>query len=168
MEPVEDTLGVRQTERQTLTGFLDWYRAVVERKVTGLSDTQAMMVMTSSGLSPLGVVQHLAWVERAWFREVFLGEEVEAAATGEDKSAEFAVAGDQTVESVLAFYRAEVHAARQIVADASSLEALSATPTDFAGHVSLRWILVHMLEETARHAGHLDVMREELDGQTGD
>jgi uncharacterized damage-inducible protein DinB len=168
VQPVEDTLGVRQGERETLVGFLDWYRAVVERKVTGLSDAQAMTVMTPSGLSPLGVVQHLAWVERGWFREVFRGEEVEAASTGEDNSAEFAVAADQTVESVLAFYRVEVDTARQIVADASSLDTLSLAPTDFAGHVSLRWILVHMLEETARHAGHLDVMREELDGQTGD
>jgi hypothetical protein len=165
---MEDTLGVRQNERDTLGGFLDWYRAVVQRKVTGLSDSQATTVMTPSGLCPLGIVQHLAWVERGWFREVFLGEEVETTTHGDDNAAEFAIAPDASVESVLTFYRAEVESARQIVAEASSLDVLSIAPTGFAGHVSLRWILIHMLEETARHAGHLDVMREKIDGQTGD
>ena len=61
---MEDSLGVRRDERETLQGFLDWYRAVVEHKVEGLSLDQATTVMTPSGLCPLGVVQHLGWVER--------------------------------------------------------------------------------------------------------
>ena len=164
---MEDTLGVRQDERTTLGGFLDWYRSVVQRKIDGLSHEQATKVMTASGLSPLGVVQHLAWVERGRFREVFLGEDVESIGT-DDNTAEFDVASGQSVEAVVAFYRDETAQARRIVSEAPSLDALSAQPTDFAGPVSLRWILIHMVEETARHAGHLDVMREEIDGQTGD
>jgi hypothetical protein len=165
---VEDSLGVRRNERETIQGFLDWYRAVVEHKVDDLSLDQASTVMTPSGLCLLGVVKHLGWVERGWFRDIFIGEDVEAIDVDGDNSPEFAIGADETVESVVAFYRSEVEQARRIVEQASSLDTLSAKPTELGGHVSLRWIMVHMLEETARHAGHLDVMREKLDGQTGD
>jgi Protein of unknown function (DUF664) len=73
-----------------------------------------------------------------------------------------------TVDSILAFYRTEADFSRQVVAESPSLDALSAKPTQYREHVSLRWILIHMLEETARHAGHLDLMREAIDGKTGD
>jgi len=165
---MEDSLGVRRDESETIQGFLDWYRAVVEHKVDGLSFEQATTVMTPSGLCPLGVVKHLGWVERGWFRDIFVGEDVEAIDVDGDNSPEFAIDADDTAGSIMAFYRAEVEQARLIVAEAPSLDALSAKPTEFGGYVSLRWIMVHMLEETARHAGHLDVMREKLDGQTGD
>jgi hypothetical protein len=165
---VEDTLGVRRNESETLGGFLDWYRAVVERKVDGLTLDQARTVRTSTGLSPLGVVKHLGWVERGWFREIFAGEDVETIDGEDDNSAEFAIGADDTVDSVLAFYRTEVDNSRRVVAGSSSLDDLSAKATKFREKVSLRWILVHMLEETARHAGHLDLMRESIDGKTGD
>jgi uncharacterized damage-inducible protein DinB len=165
---VEDYLGVRQGERETLEGFLDWYRAVVERKVEGLTADDAKRVMTPTGMTALGVVKHLGWVERGWFREIFAGEDVEAIDVDGDNSAEFAVGGDETVGSVIAFYRGEVEQARRVFRDAPSLDALSARQTSFREQVSLRWIVVHMLEETARHAGHLDVMRESIDGQVGD
>jgi len=165
---MEDPLGVRRGERETLEGFLDWYRAVVERKVDGLSPDEAKQVMTPTGMSPLGVLQHLGWVERGWFRETFAGEEVEAIETDGDNSLEFATATADTVESVLTFYRAEVEQSRRVSSEAPSLDSLSARETSFREHVSLRWIMVHMLEETARHAGHLDLMREEIDGQVGD
>jgi uncharacterized damage-inducible protein DinB len=165
---VEDTLGVRRNERETLTGFMDWYRAVVERKVEGLTLDQTRTERTSTGLCPLGVVKHLGWVERGWFREIFAGEEIETIDWEDDNSAEFAIGADDTVDSVLAFYRTEIEISRRVVAEASSLDDLSAKTTKFGENVSLRWILVHMLEETARHAGHLDLMRESIDGQTGD
>jgi Protein of unknown function (DUF664) len=165
---VDDTLGARRDERQTLEGSLDWYRAVVERKVDGLTLDQARTAMTPTGLSPLGVVKHLGWVERGWFREVFAGEDVDAISPDGDDSAEFAIDTDDTVGSVVAFYRTEVDHSRRVVEASSSLDVLSAKATDLRGHVSLRWILVHMLEETARHAGHLDLMREAIDGRTGD
>jgi len=161
-------MGVRRDERATLQGFLDWYRAVVEHKIDGLSLDQATTVMTPSGLCPLGVGKHISWVERGWFRDIFVGEDVEAIDVDGDNSPEFAIGADDTVESVVASYRSEVEQARWIVEKTPSLDALSAKPTEFEGHVSLRWIMFHMLEETARHAGHLDVMREKLDGQTGD
>ncbi len=165
---MDDPLGVRQGERETLGGFLDWYRAVVERKVEGLTLDDAKREMTPSGLSALGTLNHLAWVERGWFRETFAGEDVEAIDVDGDNSAEFAVGDDDTVASVISFYRSEVDQARRIVRGAPSLDALSARETNYRERVSLRWILVHMVEETARHAGHLDLMREAIDGQVGD
>jgi hypothetical protein len=155
-------------ERETLEGFLDWYRSVIERKVEGLSLGDATRVMTPTGMSALGIIKHLGWVERGWFRDVFAGEDVDAIDVDGDNSAEFAIGGGDTVASVLAFYRAEIEATRGIAREAPTLDALSVRQTEFGEHVSLRWIMVHMLEETARHAGHLDLMREEMDGQVGD
>jgi hypothetical protein len=115
-----------------------------------------------------GVVKHLGWAERGWFRETFAGEDVEAIGSDGDNSAEFAIGTDDTVGSVIAFYRAEVEHSRRVCNDAASLDELSAMETSYREQVSLRWIMVHMLEETARHAGHLDLMREDIDGQVGD
>jgi hypothetical protein len=165
---VSDHLGGRSAEREALTGFLDWHRAVIERKVDGLSLADASRIMTPSGLSPLGIVKHLALVERDWFRWTFAGDDVELPDTGDDNAPTFRVESGDTVEGVLATYRTDTDHARRITAAAPSLDDLSARDVDFYGHVSLRWILVHMLEETARHAGHLDLMCEQIDGRTGD
>ncbi len=124
--------------------------------------------MTPTGLSALGILKHLGWVERGWFREIFAGEDVQSIDEDGDNSAEFAISDDDTVESVIAFYRAEVEEARRITREAPTLDGLSARQTDYGEHVSLRWVMVHMLEETARHAGHLDLIREEIDGRVGD
>lgn len=86
----------------------------------------------------------------------------------DDNAPEFVIDSEDTIESVLAFYRGEVARSRAITDATTSLNALSAEDTPWRGRVNLRWLLVHMIEETARHAGHLDIMREEIDGQTGD
>jgi hypothetical protein len=78
------------------------------------------------------------------------------------------IGSDETVDSVIAFYRAEVEEARRVTRETPVLDALSARETNYREHVSLRWVMVHMVEETARHAGHLDLIREEIDGQVGD
>jgi uncharacterized damage-inducible protein DinB len=163
----DDTFGARSSERVMLSGFLDWYRAVVARKVEGLSDEQASRVMTSSGLSALGVVRHLTWVERLWFRWRVAGEDV-TLFTGPDNSVTFRLEPADTVASVLASYRAEIEQAQRITRAAETLDSLGAHDHPIYGPVSLRWVLVHLIEETARHAGHLDLLREQLDGKTGD
>jgi hypothetical protein len=122
--------------------------------------------MTPSGLSVLGVVKHLAAVERIWLRWCYAGEEL-AVPRGGDRSETFRLDATDTVGSVLDDYRRECELGRAIAAPAS-LDAVSAREHEIFGHVSLRWVLVHLLEETARHAGHLDVMREAIDGRTGD
>jgi uncharacterized damage-inducible protein DinB len=165
LPPVADSssaLGGQANERELLTSFLDWYRAVVENKVADLSLDQASRIMTPTGLSPLGIVKHLAYVERGWFKARFAAEEEKV-----DPHTVFSVEPGNTVASVLAFYRDSVTESRRIAAGAS-LDDVSKSESPHYGFVSLRWILVHMLEETARHAGHLDLMREQIDGKTGD
>jgi hypothetical protein len=159
-------LGGQGDERELLTGFLDWNRAVVERKAEGLTRAQASEPMTPSGLSLLGVVKHLAWVEQLWLQRRFAGADGPPDPL-DDNSVTFELAGADTVESVLADYRRQVERGRAIAARAS-LDDVSPFEHPLFGHVSLRWVLVHLLEETARHAGHLDLMRERIDGRTGD
>jgi uncharacterized damage-inducible protein DinB len=158
-------LGGRAGEREMLCGFLDWYRSVVEHKVGGLARDVASRAMTPTGLSPLGVVAHLAAVEVGWFEETFAGTTVDPMW---DDHGSFHLRAADTVESVLTEYRDACSQSREIVNGAPSLDALSTRVDPYRGNVSLRWILVHMIEETARHAGHLDIMREAIDGQTGD
>jgi hypothetical protein len=148
-----------------LAGFLDWQRAVVVHKVEGLPTAQASTTMTPTGLSPLGVVAHLAAAEVGWFVETFAGEPVDPA--WEDHGS-FRLRSEDTVDSIVAEYCSCCDRSRTIAASAASLDALSAKSDEFHGRVTLRWVLVHMLEETARHAGHLDIMREAIDGKTGD
>ena len=161
-------LGGQAAERDLLSGYLDWYRGVVENKVTGLSVEDASRIMTPAGLSPLGIVKHLGDVEQSWFRERFAGEEINTPWSDEDPLAVFRIEPGETVAGVVDFYRESTEHSRRIVSTIASLDDISVGVSPFYGHVSLRWILVHMLEETARHAGHLDLMREQIDGQTGD
>lgn len=157
-------LGAVGSEAEILTGFLDWYRSVAVRKVEDLPRAAAVAAATPTGLSALGIVKHLASVERMWFRWRFAGEEADVA----DAETTFAVDRDDTVDGIVAAYREEAEHARGIVARAPSLDALSVRPAPFYGIVSLRWTLVHLIEETARHCGHLDIIRERIDGRTGD
>src|SRR5262245_49789016 len=165
MSESTDHLGARAEERLMLCGFLDWYRSIVERKVEGLMRDDATRVMTPTGLSPLGVVGHLAAAEVGWFFETFAGQPIDPMW---DDHGSFRIRDSDTVASVVAEYRDACAGSRDVVEAASSLEELSTRADDVWGRVSLRWILVHMIEETARHAGHLDIMRETIDGRTGD
>jgi uncharacterized damage-inducible protein DinB len=160
----DDQLGVRSPERATLTATLDWYRQVVINKVDGLSREDATRVMTPTGLSPLGVIKHLTWAEAGWFRDTFAGQYQGWECSN---AASFAVSSQDSIESVVADYRDECARSRTVIDAASSLDQLSAKRDEFYGFVSLRWLLVHMIEETACHTGHLDIMRELIDGRTG-
>jgi hypothetical protein len=162
---LSDPLGSRADERAMLSAFLDWYRTVIEHKVQGLTTDVASNAMTTTGLSPLGVVAHLAAVEVAWFGEIFGGQPVDPVW---DDHGSFKLLDHDSVDSIVDEYRSACARSRSIVDAAPSLDVLSLQPDEFRGHVSLRWVLIHMVEETARHAGHLDIMREAIDGQTGD
>jgi uncharacterized damage-inducible protein DinB len=159
-----DHLGGRFEERELLVGFTDWYRGVIVDKVEGLSLDDATRVMTPTGLSPLAIVAHLAACELGWFVETFDGRPVDPLW---DDYGEFKLRDDDTVESVLAMYAETCERSRSVVASAASLDELSADSHHTWGQVTLRWVMLHMLEETARHAGHLDLMREQIDGKTG-
>jgi len=152
-------------ERSLLTAFLDHQRTVMLRKVADLDEHQLRRPGTPSGLTLLGMLKHLAYVERFWFRSVFAGEDAVFPWTDGDPDADWRPEPDDTVESIAALYRDEIERARAIVAAAS----LDDQCTDPRGRTfDLRWILIHMIEETARHLGHADVIREAIDGATGD
>lgn len=155
---------VAADEKTTLVAFLDWYRDTLLGKVEGLDREALTRRLVPSATTLLGIVKHLAYVERGWFRMTFRGEPLTRPRTPEDPDAEFRIADGESVEDILALYRDEVARAREIIA-AANLE-------DHARHegrrdYTLRWILVHMIEETARHVGHADILREQTDGATG-
>ena len=165
--PLPPDVTAPEPERETLGGFLDYYRTVIVRKVAGISLEDASRPMVASGTSLLGVVKHLGYVERGWFQAGIGGGVFEVPWTDEDPDADFRIEPGETVESVVAWYEEQCERSREIVASTPSLDRLEVRERD-APQRSLRWILVHMIEETARHAGHMDIIREQIDGATGD
>jgi uncharacterized damage-inducible protein DinB len=154
---------VRDLDDDQLLDSLDWNRSVVVRKLEGLTFDTATKLRTPTGLTLLGVVRHLAWDERGWFGHFLLGEQDDAV----DIDESFAVDSVSSVDEVVADYLAAVERSREIVRQQPSLEVRSVLPHDYFGIVTLRWILLHMTTETTRHAGHMDILRELTDGQTG-
>jgi hypothetical protein len=146
-----------------LLRFLDLYRSVAVRKLEGLTTEQATAVATPTGMTLLGIVQHLAWDERIWFEYHFLGEPVEPM----ESTPSFHLEPSATVESVIAGFELDCARSRKIIAEAPSFDALVQIPHDHFGEVDLRWIIVHMIEEIARHVGHMDILREQTDGSAG-
>ncbi|HEX2915441.1 MAG TPA: DinB family protein [Chloroflexia bacterium] len=151
-------------EKEMLEAFLDYQRDTVLLKASGVSDEDLRRTPTVSSMSLLGMIKHLAYVERSWFQVVFLNRELSVPWTKEDPDADFRIEPDETTASVLAFYQDSVEESRKIAAE-SSLDAVAQKPGRDA---TMRWILLHMIEETARHAGHADIIREALDGVTGE
>ena len=152
-------------EKEMLAAYLDLHRATLKWKVDGLSEDDAKRPMTPSGTNLLGIVKHLAYVERWWFQDVFAGRDCEYPWTDDDPDADFRIEPGETIESIFALYDAECEEARRIVG-AASLDDEAARKKE-RGYI-LRRILVHMIEETARHNGHADILRELLDGKTGE
>ena len=155
-------------EAETLSGFLDFQRATLLWKLEGLDDEQLRRPMVPSGTSLLGMVKHLAYVERGWFQQVWAGQEIAVPWTGEDPDADWRIEPDETTKDVLALYEGECARSREIVAAASSLDEAVEHPRRQGWRMSRRWILTHMLEETARHVGQADILREQIDGATGE
>jgi hypothetical protein len=157
-------------ERTMLLEFLDFYRAVLARKVEGITDEQARHpACPPSDLTLLGLVRHLADVERSWFRRSLLDEDAPpiyygAAHPDGDEDGDFHAPEGATVADALATYWAEIEVANRNVVGFGLDDIERRQP----GKFSLRWILVHMIEEYARHAGHADLLRESIDGATGD
>jgi uncharacterized damage-inducible protein DinB len=155
------------SEAETLRGFLDFHRATLLWKLEGLDDEQLRRAMVPSGTSLLGLVKHLAYVERSWFQRVWAGQEVSFPWTQDDPDADWRIEPDETTEDIVALYNGECDRSRQIVAAASALDEAVVHPR-WKEAVSRRWILTHMIEETARHVGHADILREQLDGVVGE
>ena len=153
-------------ERTQLLGWLDLQRAIVPWKCEGLSgaDAHRALLPSSPLMTVAGLVSHLRWTEHCWFQVVFLDREQGANPQfGSVDDADWQV-DDVPLERLVDVYAAECARSNEVVA-AASLDALAAHP-EFGG-ATLRWILHHVLEETARHVGHLDLLREQLDGTKG-
>ncbi|WP_030230956.1 DinB family protein [Streptomyces sp. NRRL S-350] len=158
-------------ERAMLESWLEFQRATLARKVAGLDDRQVRRAaVPPSTMTLLGLVQHLAEVERNWCQRVFAGRDVPPV-YGADNEDGYRLDPAHGLAEALARWRAEVELGRELTAGASLDAAgpLSGQASALVGSetVSLRWILVHLIEEYARHNGHADLLRECTDGVTG-
>ncbi|MGH3584774.1 MAG: DinB family protein [Pseudonocardia sp.] len=145
------------TEKDVLAGFLGYLREAVVATVHGVPEPRVRTPGVASGTNLLGLVRHLTHVERFWL----LGEPVT------DWQATFHVAPDNTVDDVLRAYRDTAARADAVIAASPDLSAPGPRPGGRRAAPSLRWTLTHMVEETGRHAGHADILRELIDGATG-
>lgn len=162
--------GIRTAdERQQLEGMLDWYRDAVLRKVGDVSSRVATTSPLRSGTTIAGLVKHLALVEDSWFHERFAGNEPlepwASAPWDDDNDWEFHSAADDDFGEVVALYRAACDRSRAAIVGRDLDEPAAGSPTR---PFTLRFAVVHLVEETARHLGHLDILREYLDGSTGE
>ena len=155
---------VNGPEKDMLEAFLDFHRDTLLWKVPGLGEDELRRTWVPSGVTLLGLVKHLAYVERWWFQAVFAGRDVWIPWREDARGEDWRLEPEETVQDVLDFYQVEVQRSREISAAAS--------PDDQARmpgrEHNLRRILLHMIEETARHNGHADILRELTDGATGE
>jgi uncharacterized damage-inducible protein DinB len=152
-------------EKESLKVSLDRHRDTVLWKLEGLGDDDLRRPMVPSGTSLLGLVKHLAAVEYGWFCDTF-GREIEPLPfDDDDPDADLRVRPEETTEDILAFYGRARAAADQAIAE---LDVEDTGTAWFGEAVTMRWVLIHMIEETARHAGHVDILRELIDGMAGD
>lgn len=152
-------------EKESLQVALDRHRDAVVWKLSGLREDDLRRPMTPSGTQLLGLVKHLASVEYGWFCTTFGRPSDEVPYDDNDPDADMRARPDEATADILAYYARARSAADQAVAET----ALDETGIAWFGEpVSMRWVLIHMVEETARHAGHVDIIRELIDGMTGD
>jgi uncharacterized damage-inducible protein DinB len=155
-------------ERTTLTQFLTFLRQTMLLKAEGLTEEQARVSLTAGGLSMLTLIRHLVEVERGWFQKSFLGRDVAYQwCDDEDPDRDFHPGPDDTLAEAVELYRREIAESDAVIA-AADLDQLEARGDRQAGRVNLRWIVVHMIEETGRHCGHADLIRESIDGTVGE
>jgi hypothetical protein len=154
-------------ERSTLTVWLDYHRATLLWKCEQLDGSALVRRgVPPSQLSLLGLVRHMAYVEWHWFEHVFVGAQSSAPiSVEEDQDADFNDLGPARTMADIDMFRRQCDVSRAICGDADSLEVLAAS-ADVP--ISLRWIMIHMIEEYARHNGHADLLREQVDGAVGE
>jgi uncharacterized damage-inducible protein DinB len=160
------------SEAATLTAYLAFQRETLLLKTEGLTREQLGRTHPPSSLTLAGLLYHLALVEESWAVERFAGRAVPEPWAGVDWDAtpdwEFDAAPALEPEALRERYREAARRTDAVVAEAGSLDALSAVPLRNGDRFSLRWMLLHLVEETARHAGHADLLREAVDGEVGE
>lgn len=148
-------------EKTTLLTFLDYLRESVLAKAAGVPEPAVRTAGVPSGTSLLQLLKHLTATELNWFVWAYTG------AGGEPWDDEGVVSADDTASDVAAAYRAAIARANKVVLACTDLDRPGARSLRETPPPSMRWVLVHMIEETARHAGHADILREQIDGSTG-
>lgn len=156
-------------EQEMLEAYLNYHRATLLWKVDGVSDEDLRRPMVPSGTNLLGMVKHLAWVERGWFQETFAGEEIPMPPwTDDDPNADFRIEAHETTQQIIELYKEACDRSRAVTWAAESIDQEAVAPSPRREGITLRWIMLHMIEETARHNGHADILREMIDGATGE
>ena len=157
-------------ERPALEAWLDYHRQTLLFKCAGLSAEQLRQrAVPPSNLSLLGLVRHMAKVERIWFQQRLDGRKVPRLfTTAESTDGDFDLVDDADAQADFATFAAEVEAARNVAALHSLEDTFTNPRRDFEAATDLRWVYIHMIEEYARHNGHADLLRERIDGATGD
>jgi Protein of unknown function (DUF664) len=151
-----------------LRWFLDYHRAVLWRKADGLTEAQSRTTVAPSSITMLGLMRHMAFVEQYWHAIIFSGLDEQRHWKDDDNwDRDFQPHDHNTLMEAISLFETEVARARSIELGASSLDDLSKAPRH-GDHPSLRWIIIHMIEEYARHCGHADFIRQAIDGSTGD
>jgi uncharacterized damage-inducible protein DinB len=168
----QDPDSTTTSERDSLGQYLDYQRETILLKTEGLTKEQLGQRIPSSGLTLAGLLYHLALVEEAWFEVDFLGHESREDWLGIDWTAdpdyEFRTALEKEPEWLRDRYRDACDRARQVTTAAGSLDDTSVSTRVGGKPFTLRWVLLHLIEETARHAGHADLLREAIDGTVGE
>jgi len=162
-------------EVETLLGFLDYQRATLAWKAAGLDATGLRATVGPSAMTLSGLLKHLAWVEDYWFSRRLHGNDRvppwDAVDWEADPDWEWTSAVDDSPETLRALWEAAVERSRTLVAEAlaeGGLDVPARKPWPSGESPSLRWIVCHMIEEYARHNGHADLLRESVDGETGE
>jgi uncharacterized damage-inducible protein DinB len=160
------------SERDSLGQYLDFQRETILLKTEGLTKEQLGQRIPTSDLTLAGILYHLALVEESWFEKRFAGLEEREDWRGIDWEAdpeyEFRTALEKEPDWLRGRYRDACDRARQTVTGADSLDQVSAVPMRNGQRFTLRWVMLHLIEETARHAGHADLLREAIDGTVGE
>lgn len=159
-------------ELETLTQFLEYYRTVLIRKTWGLDSAQLQTQVAASSLTIGALIKHMALVEDDWFQGDYLGRDLPepwaSAPFDDDRDWDLHSAADDSLEGLLDQFCTSCERSRRAIASATP-DDICATPSQRTGEpINLRWVLVHIIEEYARHCGHADLIREAIDGQTGD
>ena len=160
------------SERDSLGQYLDYQRETILLKADGLTKAQLAQRIPTSDLTLAGILYHLALVEEGWFEVDFLGhqhrEDFEGIDWDADPNYEFRTALEREPDWLRRRYRDACDRARQVTAGAGSLDDVSVSTRVGGKPFTLRWVMLHLIEETARHAGHADLLREAIDGAVGE
>lgn len=168
--PELPSIPLAASERETLIAFLDFYRAALIDKAHGLNDEQLHIALPPSTLTLSRLIGHAALVEYTWFRERFDGDPMPEPFGSfdwdDDRDAEMTLAQTWSSAELIEQFNSAVADSRRRIEAADSLDQLSVLSNFEGEQWNLRWILIHMIEEYARHCGHADFIRESIDGDT--